>query len=303
MFRIYLLVFDGYLNVHFQNLNGKENGSFYSISLWGKEGNKILKNKIHLLALLTINNTERTSFFQKKTYPHRINRNVKSITRRFIDITYFFCTKKNACFYPYESDNTMLFSMLGLVLFTLFVGAVGISFSQEVIHLDILYKLLIPCIDLLHQDSKNYVDWYEFFTNATLSVGLAFLGIVIAYSFYKPIYSALQNLNLLNLFEKIVPKKIIADKIKNIIYDWSDNRGYIDTFYGISFIASVRKLAKLNHSFDRQGIDGIPNGVGITSFFIGEVVKSVGGGRISSYILLIFLFVLIFLVICYFLFD
>nr|YP_009771870.1 NADH-plastoquinone oxidoreductase subunit 5 [Baphia racemosa]QIT02655.1 NADH-plastoquinone oxidoreductase subunit 5 [Baphia racemosa] len=299
MFRIYLLVFDGYLNVNFQNLNGKENSSFYSISLWGKEGNNILKKKIHLLALLTMNNTERTSFFQKKT---QINRNVKSITHTFIDITYLFCTKKNSCFYPYESDNTMLFSMLGLVLFTLFVGAVGISLSQEVIHLDLLSKLLIPSIDLLHQNSNNSVDWYEFFTNATFSVGLAFFGIVITSLFYKPVYSALQDLNLFNLFEKIVPKKIISDKIKNIIYDWSYNRGYIDTFYRRSLIASVRKLAKLNHFFDRQGIDGIPNGIGITSFLIGEAVKSVGGGRISSYILFLLLFVLIFLLIWYLLY-
>nr|YP_010512436.1 NADH dehydrogenase subunit 5 [Holocalyx balansae]UXL83760.1 NADH dehydrogenase subunit 5 [Holocalyx balansae] len=295
MFRIYLLVFEGYLNVHFQNFNGKKNSSFYSISLWGKEGKKILKKRIHLLALLTMNNNERTSFFRKKTYPHRINRNVKSITRLFIDITYF-GTKKTASFYPHESDNTMLFSMLVLVLFTLFVGAIGISFSQEGIDLDILSKLLIPSIDLLHQNSNNSVDWYEFLTNATFSVSLAFFGIFIAYFFYKPVYSALQNLNLLNLFEKNVPKKIVADKIINVIYDWSYNRGYIDAFYGMSLIASVRKLAKLNSFFDRKVIDGIPNGVGITSFFMGEAIKYVGGGRISSYIL----FFLFFLVICYF---
>nr|YP_009771708.1 NADH-plastoquinone oxidoreductase subunit 5 [Zollernia splendens]QIT02493.1 NADH-plastoquinone oxidoreductase subunit 5 [Zollernia splendens]QVX30208.1 NADH-plastoquinone oxidoreductase subunit 5 [Zollernia ilicifolia] len=301
MFRIYLLVFEGYLNVHFQNFNGKKNSSFYSISLWGKEGKKILKKRIHLLALLTMNNNERTSFFRKKTYPHRINRNVKSITRLFIDITYF-GTKKTACFYPHESDNTMLFSMLVLVLFTLFVGSIGISFSQEGIDLDILSKLLIPSIDLLHQNSSNSVDWYEFLTNATFSVSLAFFGIFIAYFFYKPVYSALQNLNLLNLFEKNVPKKIVADKIINVIYDWSYNRGYIDAFYGMSLIAGVRKLAKLNSFFDRKVIDGIPNGVGITSFFMGEAIKYVGGGRISSYILFFLFFLLIFLVICYFFF-
>nr|YP_010864628.1 NADH-plastoquinone oxidoreductase subunit 5 [Indigofera kirilowii]WGS97777.1 NADH-plastoquinone oxidoreductase subunit 5 [Indigofera kirilowii] len=292
MFRIYLLVFEGYLNVHFQNFNGKKNSSFYSISLWGKEGKK--KKKITLLTLLTMNNNERTSFFWKKTSPHRINRNVKSITRLFIDIPYF-GTKKTPCLYPHESDNTMRFSMFVLVLFTLFVGAVGISFSQEGIELDILSKLLIPSIDLLHQNAKNSVDWYEFFTNATFSVSLAFFGIFIASFFYKPVYSALQNLNLLNLVEKVFykNKKNVADKIINIIYDWSYNRGYIDAFYGISLIANVRKLAKLNSFFDRQVIDGIPNGIGITSFFMGEAIKYVGGGRISSYILFLLFFLLI----------
>nr|YP_010864794.1 NADH-plastoquinone oxidoreductase subunit 5 [Indigofera pendula]WGS98026.1 NADH-plastoquinone oxidoreductase subunit 5 [Indigofera pendula] len=294
MFRIYLLVFEGYLNVHFQNFNGKKNSSFYSISLWGKEGKKKIKKKITLLTLLTMNNNERTSFFWKKTSPHRINRNVKSITCLFIDIPYF-GTKKTPCLYPHESDNTMRFSMFVLVLFTLFVGAVGISFSQEGIELDILSKLLIPSIDLLHQNSKNSVDWYEFFTNATFSVSLAFFGIFIASFFYKPVYSALQNLNLLNLVEKVFYKnqKNVADKIINIIYDWSYNRGYIDAFYGISLIANVRKLAKLNYFFDRQVIDGIPNGIGITSFFMGEAIKYVGGGRISSYILFLLFFLLI----------
>nr|WFG49830.1 NADH dehydrogenase subunit 5 [Caragana rosea] len=298
MFRIYLLVFEGYFNVHFQNLNGKKNSSFYSISLWGKEGKKILKKKIHLLALLTMNNNERTSFFRKRTYSHRINQNVKSITRLFLDSTYF-GTKNIPFFYPHESDNTMLFSMLILVLFTFFVGSIGISFSQEGIDLDILSKLLIPSIDLLHQNSKNSVDLYEFFTNATFSVSIAFFGILIASFFYKPVFSSLQNLNLLNLFQKSVPKKIIADKIINVIYDWSYNRGYIDAFFEVSLIASVRKLAKFNYFFDRQVIDGIPNGVGVSSFFMGEAIKYVGGGRISSYI---FFFLLIFLVICYYIF-
>ncbi|KAF1876899.1 hypothetical protein Lal_00033194 [Lupinus albus] len=264
MFRIYLLVFDGYLNVDFENFNGKKNNSLYSISLWGKDGCFFFKNKIHLLGLLTMNNNERTYFFRTKLDPHRINRNVKSITRLFFYIP-FFGTKKTACSsYPHESDNTMLFSMLLLVLFTLLIGAIGINFNQEGIDLDILSKLLIPSIDLLHQNSNNSVDWYEFFTNATFSVSLAFFGIFIASFFYKPVYSPLQNLNLLNLVEKNVLKKTVADKIRNVIYDWSYNRGYIDAFYGISLIASVRQLAKLNSFFDRQVIDGIPNGVGIT---------------------------------------
>uniref|UniRef100_UPI0031F3DFCD NADH-plastoquinone oxidoreductase subunit 5 n=1 Tax=Platylobium montanum TaxID=1969477 RepID=UPI0031F3DFCD len=300
MFRIYLLVFEGYLNVHFQNVNGKKNSPFYSISLWGKdnEEREKLKKKINLLALLTMNNNQRTSFFRGEVYLHQINRNVKNITRLFMDITYF-GTKNTASFYPHESDNTMLFSMLVLVLFTLFVGAVGISFNQEGIDLDILSKLLIPSIDLLHKNSNNPFDWYEFLKNSTFSVSLAFFGIFIASFFYKPVYSGLQNLNLLNFFEKNLPKKIVSDKIKNLIYGWSYNLGYIDAFYGISLIPSVRKFAKLNYFFDRQVIDEIPNRVGITSFFMGEAIKYAGGGRISSYI---FFFLVMFFVICYYIF-
>nr|CUR02312.1 ndhF [Acacia erinacea] len=294
MFRIYLLVFEGYLNVNCKNFNGKKNSSFHSISLWGKE--KEAKKEMHLLSLLTINNNGRTSFFRKKTDSHQIDRNQKSITWPFIDISYFE-TNNTTFSYPHESENTMLFSMLVLILFTLFIGVIGISFNQEGRDLDILSKSLIPFIDLLHPNSNNSENWYEFVTNATFSVSIAFFGIFIASLFYKPFFSSLQNFNLINLFSKRVSKKIAADKIRNLIYDWSYNHGYIDAFYKISLIKNVRRLAKLNSFFDRRVIDGIPNGVGITSFFLGEVLKYAGGGRISSYILLYFFYALIFLLI------
>uniref|UniRef100_A0AAT9ZWK9 NAD(P)H-quinone oxidoreductase subunit 5, chloroplastic n=1 Tax=Phanera venustula TaxID=3078828 RepID=A0AAT9ZWK9_9FABA len=295
MFRIYLLIFEGHFNVHFQNYNGKKKSSFYLISLWGKEGQKVFKKKMHLLALLTMNNNERASCFGKKTHFHRIDRNVKNLTRPFIDITYF--GTNNTFSYPHESDNTMLFSMLVLVLFTFFVGTIGISFNHD---LDILSKFLIPSINLLDQNSEKSVDWSEFVTNAIFSVSIAFFGIFIGSFLYKPVYSSLLNLNLFNLFAKNFSKKIIGDKIQNGIYDWSYNRAYIDAFYEVSLIESVRRLAKLNSFFDRRIIDGIPNGVGITSFFMGEVIKYVGGGRISSYILLYLFYVLMFFLVIYY---
>ncbi|KAE9597631.1 putative polyphosphate kinase [Lupinus albus] len=88
MFQIYLLVFDGYLNVILR-ISMKNNYSLYSISLWGKDECFFFINKIHLLGLLTMNNNERTYFFRTKLDPHRINRNVKSITRLFFYIPFF----------------------------------------------------------------------------------------------------------------------------------------------------------------------------------------------------------------------
>nr|YP_010875562.1 NADH-plastoquinone oxidoreductase subunit 5 [Lysidice brevicalyx]WHE15740.1 NADH-plastoquinone oxidoreductase subunit 5 [Lysidice brevicalyx] len=286
MFRIYLLVFEGHFNVHFQNYNGKKTRSFYSISCWGKEGQ------------LTMNNNERSSCFCKKTHPYRIDRNVKKIIRPFIVIPYFGTNKTFS--YSNESDNTMLFSMLVLVLFTLFLGVIGISFNQEGVGFDILSRMLIPSLNPFHTNLNNSVDWYEFVKNATFSVSIAFYGIFIASFFYKPVYSSLQNLNLLNLFAKNVLPKIIGEKIVNGIYDWSYNRGYIDSFYETYLIGGVRRLAKGNSFFDKRVIDGIPNAVGLTIFLLGEIIKYVGGGRISSYILLYFFYVFILLVIYYF---
>nr|QUQ06987.1 NADH dehydrogenase subunit F [Sauvagesia rhodoleuca] len=294
MFRIYLLTFEGHLNLYFQNYSGKQNSSFYGICLWGKEVSKILKKKFCLVSVLT-RNDERFSFFRKKTY--QIHGNVRNITHPFITIKPF--DNKSTFSYPHESDNTMLFPILVLVLFTLFIGTIGIPFNQfnrEGIDLAILSKLLTPS---LNQNKKNLVDVYEFVTNAIFSVNITYLGIFIAASLYKPIYSSLQNLNFLNSLAKDGPKKILWDKIINGIYDWSDNRAYIDYCYAIFFTGGIKKLIQLTEFFDRRVIDGLTNGIGVTSFFVGESIKYIGGGRISSYLLFYSFYVLILLVIYY----
>nr|WEM06383.1 NADH-plastoquinone oxidoreductase subunit 5 [Bupleurum bicaule]WEM06468.1 NADH-plastoquinone oxidoreductase subunit 5 [Bupleurum scorzonerifolium] len=300
MFRIYLLTFEGHLNVHFQNYSGKKTTPFYSISLWGKERSKRITKNFRLLALLTMNNHEIASFFSKKTY--RIDQNVRNSTQPFLTITYF---ENNKVFsYPYESDNTMLFPILVLVLFTLFVGFIGIPFNQEGVYLDILSKWLTPPINLLHQNLTNSTatDWYESFENALFSVSIALFGIFIASFFYKPVYSSLQNWDFINSFVKTGSKRVLLDKTINGIYDWSYNRGYIDAFYARFFTGGIRGLSKLTSFFDRRVIDGITNGVGVLSFFVGEGIKSISGGRISSYLFFFFFFLSILLVIYYFLF-
>nr|YP_009711174.1 NADH dehydrogenase subunit 5 [Triosteum himalayanum]QGI24589.1 NADH dehydrogenase subunit 5 [Triosteum himalayanum] len=295
MFRIYLLTFEGHLNANFQNYSGKKNTPFYSISLWGKEGSKRIQNKNGLLTLLTINNKASASFFSKKTY--RLDENVRNVTQPFITIIHL--GNKKSYLYPYESDNTMLFPILVLVLFTLFVGFLGIPFNQEGVNLDILSKWLTPYINLLHPNFNNSMDWYEFAKDAVFSVSIAYFGIVIASLLYKPVYSSFQNLDLINSFVKTGTKRILSDKIINGLYDWSYNRGYIDAFYATSLTGGIRGLAEFTHFFDRRVIDGITNGVGIMSFFVGEGIKSVGGGRISSYLFLYFSYVSIFLLIYY----
>nr|APC61859.1 NADH-plastoquinone oxidoreductase subunit 5 [Camellia huana]UZG90513.1 NADH-plastoquinone oxidoreductase subunit 5 [Camellia fascicularis]AQU12810.1 NADH dehydrogenase subunit 5 [Camellia huana]QJA07338.1 NADH-plastoquinone oxidoreductase subunit 5 [Camellia huana]QJA07347.1 NADH-plastoquinone oxidoreductase subunit 5 [Camellia huana] len=300
MFRIYLLTFEGHLNVHFQDYSGKKSTLFYSISIWGKAYSKTINKSVRLLTLLRMNSNEMTSFFSKKTY--RIDENVRNIIRPFITINHF--GNKNTYSYPYESDNTMLFPLLVLVLFTLFVGSIGISFNHERMALDILTKWLIPSINLLHQNSNNSLDWYEFLKDAIFSVSIAYFGIFIALFLYKPVYSSLQNVDLINLFfkSKVGSNRILWDKIINVIYDWSYNRGYIDAFYTTSLTGGIRGLAELTHFFDRRVIDGITNGVGVMSFFVGEGIKYVGGGRISSYLFLYLSYVSIFLLIYYYIF-
>src|SRR3954470_16902803 len=123
MFRIYLLTFEGHLNVHFLNYSGKRSSSLYSISLWGNEGLKTIQNDPFFKTSLTMNNKQRVPFFCKKTY--RLDSSVRNMLRLF---THF--GTKNTLPYPHESENTMLFPIVVLVLFTFFVGAIGIPFNQ-----------------------------------------------------------------------------------------------------------------------------------------------------------------------------
>nr|YP_010451027.1 NADH dehydrogenase subunit 5 [Eleutharrhena macrocarpa]UTV00808.1 NADH dehydrogenase subunit 5 [Eleutharrhena macrocarpa] len=290
MFRVYLLTFEGHLNIHFKNYSGKKNSSFYSISIWGKKGMKTIKNQI---LSSKIKKNERTSLCSKKTYP--IDGNVRNMMQPFITITQF--ANKQTSLYPHESDNTMLLSLLALVLLTFFVGYIGIPFDQEGRDFDILSKWLTPSINLLHRNSNNSLDWYEFVTNAILSVSIAYFGIFIASLLYRPVYSFFQNLDLINSFVKMGPNRIFWDQIINVIYNWSYNRGYIDVFYATTLTRGIGGLAELTHFVDRQVIDGITNGVGVTSFFVGEWIKYIGGGRISSYIFLYLFYVSMFLLI------
>jgi NAD(P)H-quinone oxidoreductase subunit 5 len=90
-----------------------------------------------------------------------------------------------------------------------------------------------------------------------------------------------QNLNFLNSLVKGNP--IFLDQVKEKIYSWSYNHGYIDVFYTRVFILGIRRLAELTNFFDKGVIDGITNGVGLASFCIGEEIKYVGG-RMLSYL-------------------
>nr|QZF76602.1 NADH-plastoquinone oxidoreductase subunit 5 [Thunbergia erecta] len=290
MFRIYLLTFEGHLNIDFKNYNGNQNAFFYSISLWGKGSSKRIKKNFHLFKM---NNDESSSFFAKKGY--QIDENVRKPNkgRPFFHIGHF--DNKKPFSYPYESDSTMLFSLLVLLLFTLVVEFIGIPFNQEGTDLDILSKWLASSINLLHQKSKDSTDWYEFLKDAIFSVSLSYCGIFLASFLYKPTYSSFKKFNVINSFGKTGPKRRRWDKMINVLYNWSYNRAYIDTFYKTSFTGGIRGLAELTHFCDRRVIDGITNGVGFISFVIGEGMKSIGGGQISFYILFYFSCVSIFL--------
>lgn len=286
MFRMYLLTFEGDLHVHLKNYSGIQSNSLYSISLWGKKAPKLVKRNPFLSAT---NSNEKLSFFSKNSY--KLDKNI-------IKKIQYFSTdfgKKYTFTYPHESDNTMLFTLFILVLFTLFVGSIGIPFNQEKIPTDLLSKWLTPSENLM--DTHN---WYEFMRNLIPSVSIAYFGISIASIFYGPIYSSFQNLDLINSFVKMGSKRILLDPVVNVIYNWSYHRGYIDLFYTKFITINLRGIAEFVYFFDRYIIDGIINILGISNFFIGEWIKYISAGRISSYLLFYISYVAIFLLISFF---
>lgn len=142
MFRMYLLTFDGYLRIHFPDSSSTKDSSFYSISLWGKG---------------TLKKVNSNSFFSKDIY--KIDKNVRSKIRDFS--TDF--RNRYTYMYPHESSKTMLFPLLVLVLFTLFIGSIGISFHAfhgGIIDLDLLSKWLTPSTTFFHQKWNFGMDFY-----------------------------------------------------------------------------------------------------------------------------------------------
>ncbi|YP_002000532.1 NADH dehydrogenase subunit 5 (chloroplast) [Brachypodium distachyon] len=291
MFRIYLLTFDGYFRFHFQNYSSTKEGSLYSISLWG---NRIPKGVSKDFVLSTTKSE--VYFFSQNISISKGQGNTRNRIESFS--TSF--GSKNVFTYPHETGNTMLFPLLILLLFTFFIGFIGIPFDNETMDngiagVTILSKWLIPSINFTQESSNSSINSYEFITNAISSVSLVILGLFIAYIFYGSAYSFFQNLDLQNSFYKGSPKKNFFYQVKKKIYSWSYNRGYIDIFYSRLFTLGIRGLTELTEFFDKGVIDGITNGVGLASFCIGEEIKYVGGGRISSYLFFFLCYVSVFL--------
>nr|YP_009974179.1 NADH-plastoquinone oxidoreductase subunit 5 [Marattia laxa]QNH93997.1 NADH-plastoquinone oxidoreductase subunit 5 [Marattia laxa] len=178
--------------------------------------------------------------------------------------------------YPKESDNSMLFSLISLAIPTLSIGFIGVPFSHEGIDSDLLSDLLAPLNGSFYKDnSENLVD---FFIKSIPSVSIALGGVFISFFIYGPVSSR-------NLQKEIDPKtKGFWGYFFNSLSNWSYYRGYIDNLYDVIFIGGTRILSKSVCFFDQWIIDGIVNGIGISSFFGGEGMRYGEGGRISSYL-------------------
>nr|QBK34784.1 NADH-plastoquinone oxidoreductase subunit 5 [Taxus cuspidata] len=277
MFRMYLLTFEGDFRINFVNLYNNHI-TLYSTSMWGEEESRTLsKTKTRVNSLSNqITGSNSNISFSKEAFQilNKIEGFSKNKKNRGFVATYSF-VHKGYFVYPKESGNTMLFPLVILGILTLFVGLIGVPFFRGQMNYCILFQWLSSSMN--HFDENHPKNLFESFTDAIPSVGIVFPGIFMAYVLSKPI-----NILSQNVHHKTI--RIISDQSINMIYNWSYHRAYIDIYYDIILTRGLRRLAEKSNSFDQWAIDGIPNGVGILGLFVGEGMRCLGGGRISSYI-------------------
>nr|QWW92315.1 NADH dehydrogenase subunit 5 [Rhaphidolejeunea foliicola] len=185
-------------------------------------------------------------------------------------------TNKTEILYPQESKNSMLFSLIILVIPTLLIGFIGGPPIFKENSSDLLSNWLRLSINSLNNiHSENLI---EFFQNSILSLSIVFLGIVSAFFLYGP---QIKTTSKVDKFPFIM---LNSNSFFVSMYNWSYYRGYIDNLYYLIFIKGIRFTAIYLFLIDQWFIDGIVNGIGIFSFFGGEIMKYTEGGRISSYL-------------------
>nr|QYB21140.1 NADH-plastoquinone oxidoreductase subunit 5 [Austrotaxus spicata] len=287
MFRMYLLTFEGDFRINLVNLYDNHI-ILYSTSMWGEEESTILSRT--RVDFISTQITGKNNSFSKEAFQISNKMEECSKKNRGLVVTYPFFHKGYFA-YPKESGKAMLLPLVVLGIFTLFVGLIGVPFFRGQINYEILSQWFTSSMNRF--DENHPKNSYESFTEAIPSVGIAFPGILIAYGLYRPIHFLSQGVHPRTM-------KIILDQSINILYNWAYHRAYIDIYYDIILTRGVRRLAEKSNSFDQWAIDGIPNGLGILGLFVGEGMRCLGGGRISSYIFVYLLCILISTLIYYY---
>nr|QUG10360.1 NADH dehydrogenase subunit 5 [Hymenophyllum coreanum] len=261
MFRIYLLTFEGEFRANSNDINPfsliKSNIIWGNIQIEKKE-----KNNVSSLLGENLNwnkdciqKDKENVFFAPKTY------------------------YSSESVYPQESDSFIVLSLIILSIPTLLIGLIGIHFVQKETSLDSLSEWLIP-LRGISQDEKPPENFLQVLINSIGSISLSLIGICISYIIYGPISYFRRNLykNISYLL------KIKLGLFLGFIQDWSQNQGYINYWYDVFLIKGFRFVSFLFSLFDKWVIDGMINGIGISSFLGGESARYGEGGRVSSYL-------------------
>nr|YP_010716169.1 NADH dehydrogenase subunit 5 [Crepidomanes latealatum]WDE75905.1 NADH dehydrogenase subunit 5 [Crepidomanes latealatum] len=259
MFRIYLLTFEGEFRANRSDINTFS--LVDSTLIWGNtrmmDSKKEKRNAF--------------SFLQYKSIDLK-NNSIKGYKQKNFLISQDSYLSESI--YPKESDSLIIIPLMILSIPTLFIGLIGIHFFQTETSLDSLAEWLIPLRGFSNYE-QNPENIFSVLVESLGSVSLSVVGISISYILYGPI----------SFYSKSLSKyKQWLDPGLVFLQDLSQNRGYIDYFYEKYLIRGMRSVSKLIAIFDEWVIDGMINGIGISSLLGGESARYGEGGRVSSYL-------------------
>ena len=170
--------------------------------------------------------------------------------------------------FPPESPLVMILPLMILAAPSLLIGLIGTPFANY------FEAFIYPPGEVMPELPVGIADfdWAEFLIMAGSSVGIALLGITLAYLMY---------------IKRQINPTAIATQIKPL-YLLSLNKWYIDDIYNTVLVQSTLRFAKQVLNADIKIVDGIVNFSGLATLVTGEGLKRLETGRAQFYALVIF---------------
>ncbi|MGA7934969.1 MAG: proton-conducting transporter membrane subunit, partial [Kovacikia sp.] len=173
--------------------------------------------------------------------------------------------------FPHESPLTMTLPLIILAVPSALIGLVGTPFANY------FEAFIHPPGEVIKLATEaEPFDLTEFLIMGGSSVGIALIGITLAFLMYRR--------------HKIDPAAIAA-KIP-ALYQLSKNKWYFDDIYYNLFVLGSRRLARQVLEVDYKVVDGVVNLTGLVTLLTGEFLKYFESGRAQFYALIIFAAVL-----------
>lgn len=170
--------------------------------------------------------------------------------------------------FPHESPLVMTLPLLILAAPSLLIGLIGTPFANY------FEAFIHPTGEVMPGLSAGMADfdWAEFLIMAGASVGIAMLGITLAYLMY---------------IRRQINPAAISTQIRPL-YLLSLNKWYIDDIYNTVLVQRTLRFAKQVLNADIKIVDGIVNLTGLVTLVTGEGLKHFETGRAQFYALIIF---------------
>nr|YP_009547603.1 NADH-plastoquinone oxidoreductase subunit 5 [Vaginularia trichoidea]AYW16120.1 NADH-plastoquinone oxidoreductase subunit 5 [Vaginularia trichoidea] len=178
-----------------------------------------------------------------------------------------------------ESDLNLTIPLIVLSVPVLLAGFFGVGLTSEKITIGFLLNNKLD----FSQVYQFFVTLTEIVINSFGSITISFIAMFVSFYIHKMyIYGTSDICN--NPKEPLILFKKLSS-LGFFVELWSINRGYIDYFYNIYLLRSLRVLSNKSLAIDRNIIDGLINVIAGLNIIGGEILRYLGSGRISHYLL------------------